>query len=62
MSPSPVLRVNQLRRRAAILQTDVAHVIAHDAATQAEPPSGDRYAEDAERADKNHSDSRKKGA
>ncbi len=49
-----VLRMNALRRRAAILQTDVAHVVAHDAATQAEPPSGDGYAED-ERADKNHS-------
>jgi hypothetical protein len=45
--------MNVLKRRAAILQTDVAHVVAHDAATQAEPPSGDRYAED-ERADKNH--------
>jgi len=49
-SPPPVLRVNQLHRRAAILQTDVAHVVAHDAATQAEPPSGDGYMEDAERA------------
>jgi hypothetical protein len=53
MSPPPVLRMNVLKRRAAILQTDVARVVAHDAAT--ESPSGDGYTEDAERADKNRS-------
>jgi hypothetical protein len=36
MNP-PVLRVNELRRRAAILQTDVFHVIRHDAMEQHEP-------------------------
>jgi hypothetical protein len=45
--------MNVLKRRAAILQTDVARVVAHDAAT--ESPSGDGYTEDAERADKNRS-------
>lgn len=56
MSPPQVLRVNQLRRRAAKLGTDIEHLIRFDAATRKpEPPSGDGYAEDAERADKNHS-------
>jgi hypothetical protein len=51
VSTPPILRLNQLRRRAAELGTDVPHVVALDATQQRESPPADAYTQDAERAE-----------